>query len=227
MKRKNLLATISLSIAMSFASSSVLAKDPVYEVTITNLTKNIIFTPILVVSHRKGINLFKPGDFASSELESIAEGGDTAPMTTLLEDDSKVIDVVNSGGPLTPGDSVTVEVDATKGAKYISMASMMLPTNDGFIALNGVKAPHGKASVIYHSPGYDAGTEANDELCIHIPGPQCTIINGGVEGEAFSAPDATDESYVHIHSGIQSVGDLAPGIYAWLNPVALISIQRK
>ena len=114
----------------------------------------------------------------------------------------------------------TVEVAARKGANYISLVSMMLPTNDGFIALNGVKAPHRKVSVMYQSPGFDAGTEANDELCMHIPGPQC---DGST---STSDPDDTDEGYVYIHNGIHGIGDLAPATYTWHNPAATISIKR-
>ncbi len=218
MKQKNYFTVFSLAAFLSFASSSVLADNPVYQVTITNLTGNIIFTPILVASHRKGVKLFKTGQPASYELGRIAEGGDVVPMASLLSSNEKVIDVADSGGPLLPGDSVTVEVNARKGAKYISLASMMLPTNDGFIALNGVKAPRGRQQVTYLSPGYDAGTETNDELCANIPGPQCN-------GIPFS-PDDEGEGYIFIHSGIHDIGDLPSATYDWRNPVASISIRR-
>jgi hypothetical protein len=92
------------------------AKDSQYEVTITNLTRGQSFTPILVASHREGVSLFKLGDPASDELAALAEGGDVGPLTMILEADSRVIDVQNSGGLLAPGDSVTVLIDAKKGA---------------------------------------------------------------------------------------------------------------
>ena len=188
-----------------------------YHVTITNITNSINFTPILVTSHRKGVSLYELGSAASDELTAIAEGGDIAPLTAVLQDDPRVADVNNSGGLLVPGDSVTVTVSAKRGARHISMASMMLPTNDGFIALNSVKAPsHG--TVTYYSPGFDAGTEPNDELCISIPGPSC-----GGEGPS---PAAGGEGYVHINRGIHGIGDLAPDIYDWRNSVAKITITR-
>jgi len=188
-----------------------------YHVTITNITNSINFTPILVTSHRKGVYLYELGSPASDELTAIAEGGDIAPLTAVLQDDSRVEDVQNSGGLLGPGESVTVTVSAKHGARNISIASMMLPTNDGFIALNSVKAPrHG--TVAYYSPGYDAGTEPNDELCISIPGPTC-----GGEGPS---PGAGGEGYVHINRGIHGIGDLAPDVYDWRNSVAKITISR-
>ena len=188
------------------------------QVTITNLTSAVSFTPILVTSHRKGVSLYEPGSAASDELAAIAEGGDIAPMTAVLQADPRVADVQNSAGLLAPGSSVTVSVSSKHGARHISLASMMLPTNDGFIALNSVRAPrHGTAS--YYSQGYDAGTEPNDELCISIPGPTC-----GGEGPS---PGVDGEGYVHINRGIHGIGDLAPDVYDWRNPVARITITRS
>jgi hypothetical protein len=99
-----------------------------------------------------------------------------------------------------------VVVSAKHGARRISLASMMLPTNDGFIALDSVPAPRHGSSTFY-SPGYDAGTEANDELCASIPGPTC----GGAGLSPGDNPG--DEKFVHIH-------------YDWRNPVAKITISR-
>jgi hypothetical protein len=207
------------AISMLLLTSATASADgnTTYHVTVTNVTHSINFTPILVASHRKGVSLYKTGSPASEELTAIAEGGDTAPMAAVLEGDPRVVDVQNSGALLGPGESVTVSVSAKRGARHISLASMMLPTNDGFIALNSVKAPrHGSAT--YYSPGYDAGTEPNDELCISIPGPTC-----GGEGPS---PGAGGEGYVHINRGIHGIGDLAPDVYDWRNPVAAITITR-
>ena len=200
------------------SSTAATADGPAsYHVTVTNITNSINFTPILVASHRKGVSLYELGSPASDELTAIAEGGDIAPLSAVLQDDPRVADVQDSGDLLGPGESVTVTVSATRGAHNISMASMMLPTNDGFIALNSVKAPrHG--TVTYYSPGYDAGTEPNDELCISIPGPTC-----GGEGPS---PGAGGEGYVHINRGIHGIGDLAPDVYDWRNAVAKITISR-
>lgn len=200
-------------------STSVYADSNTYEVTITNLTRSQNFTPILVTSHRGGVSLFEAGSAASDELAALAEGGDVVPMTTLLEGNDKVVDVANSDGLLVPGASVTVTVSAGHGAKKISLASMLIPTNDAFISLNSVKAPRGHKAVTYYSPAYDAGSEPNDELCISIPGPDC----GGDGG----SPGEGGEGYVHIHSGIHGIGDLEPSKYDWRNPVAKITIRRS
>ena len=218
-----------IAASLMLASSSALADgSKVYEVTITNITNAIIFTPILVASHKKGLApLFELGSPASDGMTKIAESGDTAPLTAYLNANPDVVEMGNSVGLLHPGASVTVMVSAEHGAKHISIASMMLPTNDGFIALNGVKAPK-KGSVTYYSPGYDAGTEKNDEWCAYIPGPQCYEINGGFMGMGSSpgVGNPGDEGYVHIHRGIHGIGDLAADVYDWRNPVAKITITR-
>ncbi len=191
--------------------------DNKYQVTITNLTNAIDFTPILVSSHRKGVSIVELGSAASAEVTAIAEGGNIAPLAEKLNGNAKVIDVQNSADLLAPGQSVTVEVSAKSHAKYISLISMMLPTNDGFIALNSVRAP-GHGSVTYFSPGYDAGTETNDESCFNIPGPSC----GGEGPSEFD----TGEGHIHIHRGIHGIGNLSADVFDWNNPVAKITIRR-
>jgi len=218
------LTSAAIAAGLVVTSSSALAdSNKTYEVTITNITSAIIFTPILVASHKKGLApLFELGLPASDGMTAIAEGGDTAPLAAYLEAMGRGVDVENSGGPLFPGHSVTVMVSAKNGAKHVSIASMMLPTNDGFIGLNGVKAPK-KGTATYYSPGYDAGTEENDEFCANIPGPQCGGI-GPSPGPAPGEANPGDEGYVHIHRGIHGINDLVAGVYDWRNPVAKITI---
>ncbi len=170
--------SLTLSVILAFCtvlltSTSVLAGKANFEVTITNVTQGQTFTPILVASHKRGVKLFELGEMASDELATLAEAGNVAPLTGLLIGNPKVIDVANSDGLLAPGDSVTVVVDASNGAKQVSVASMLIPTNDAFFSLNGVKAPKGNKTVVYLSPAYDAGSEPNDELCDNIPESHC------------------------------------------------------
>lgn len=65
-----------------------------------------------------------------------------------------------------------------------------------------------------------AGTEANNELCTHIPGPACSDTPGNEE-------DGPGEGFVHIHRGFHGVGgELAGADYDWRNPVAEIYIAK-
>ncbi len=205
-----------------FSSSSSLASGKAtYHVTITNITNAIVFTPILVASHRKPISLFELGSPASEDLSTVAESGDTGPMMATLDNDPEIVDVQSSGAALAPGESVTVIVRAGHGAKRISVVSMLLPTNDGFFALDSVRVPRHR-SATYFSPGYDSGSEFNDESCANsIPGPP-----GLCGGEGVSAEADTDEGYVHIHRGMHGIADLEASTYDWRNPVAKITVVR-
>ncbi len=192
------------------------ARGVMYEVTITNITRGAFFTPILVASHRSGVSLFALGQPASAELATLAEGGDVEPLAQMLRADNRVVDIANSTGLLEPGRSVTVQVVA-QGADRISLAAMILPTNDGLIALNGVAAPRSGGET-HWALGYDAGSEPNDERCAAIPGPQC-----GGEG---ASPLAGGEGFVHVHAGIHGIADLKVEEYDWRNPMAVVTIKK-
>jgi len=204
------------------AQTTTAAAAPRFEVTVTNLTRGQQFTPILVASHREGVRLFTLGSPASSELATLAEEGNTAPLAALLLATPGVRDIATSAGLLNPGQSVTISVDAGGGFDHLSVAAMLIPTNDGFFALNGVEGPLGDQALTLYSPAYDAGSERNDELCASIPGPffaECGGAGGG-------GKPGGGEGYVHIHAGIHGVGDLDPAHRDWRNPVAQVTIRR-
>ena len=199
--------------ALAFSSGS---DGEEFDVTITNLTRGQQFTPILVVTHEEGVNLFTLGEAASGALATLAETGATGDLTALLMGMPGVNDVVTVGPLLDPGASRTITIEGGGKFKYISVASMLIPTNDGFFALNGVKGLTGK-TLTFLSPAYDAGSEVNNELCASIPGPVC--------GDADNAPGG-GEGYVHRHAGIHGIGDLGPEDRDWRNPVAKITISE-
>ena len=91
LKRATRVAFVS---ALICSSSSVLANGyATFHVTITNLTNAIIFTPILVASHRRAVPIFELGSPASKGLTAIAEGGDVEPLTKTLKLNHQVVDV--------------------------------------------------------------------------------------------------------------------------------------
>jgi hypothetical protein len=191
-----------------------------FSITVTDLTAGQTFTPILAASHRAGMTLFTLGSPASVSLEILAEAGDVAPLKALLSSSAQVLDTTDSGAPLPPGASVTLFVNTRGSFDHVSVAAMLVPTNDGFFAVNDRAGPEGEHTVTVYSPAYDAGSEANDESCAHIPGPPAVC-----QGEGFNA--ARDEgNFVHIHPGIHGIGDLKADVYDWRNPVAKITIRR-
>ena len=121
----------------------------------------------------------------------------------------------------------TFALDAgNAGNRFFSYASMVIPSNDAFIASADPTAHAvfdelgnfvGGSFVVYGSRVRDAGTEVNDESCANIPGPYCM-------GAPYSPEDG--EGFVHVANGIQGIGDLPPEMFDWRNPVASVSIRR-
>jgi hypothetical protein len=224
LKRTTLALAIGLVVLFVFAfpKRSLSQDGLVYEVIVTNLTRGQQFTPILAATHPEGISLFTLGSPSTPELATLAEEGNTAPLAGLLMATPGVRDVTTSSGLTNPGASTHIVVQASGRADHISVAAMLIPTNDGFFALNDVELPKGNSELTVFSPAYDVGGERNDELCASIPGPffsECGGPGGG--GTAGGG-----EGYVHIHSGIHGIGNLSAALRDWRNPVAKISIRR-
>lgn len=213
-------ATMALAL---FAGSAVAQVD--YEVTITNITPGQTFTPQLVVTHPGDAIIFRLGEPASPELEMLAESGATAPLTEALS--AVAMDITTIPGLLGPGEQASVVVSGNPGRGFISVAAMLIPTNDTFVAMNRMKLPRSGA-VQQMVPAYDAGTEYNDQNCANIPGPVC-----GGEGNS-PGPNDTDEGFVHIGNGMHELGDedemgnpiIDPKTYDWRNSVARITVRR-
>ncbi|MEM9387618.1 MAG: spondin domain-containing protein [Pseudomonadota bacterium] len=214
---KNLIAVGTL--ALSAAATSIAHADS-FEVSITNISRGVQFTPILVVAHSADIALWEFGAPASDELAFLAEDGDTTPLQTLL---ATVPDLVSDFGAtegLTdPGSSASVIVEGGEGFDRISLAAMLLPTNDSFVGADSLRVPRRVGGTrTYFAIGLDAGSELNDEVCENIPGPTC--------GGAGASPNEGGEGYVHVSGGIAGIADVTPSVYDWRNPVARVTITR-
>lgn len=196
--------------------------DRSYEVTITNITGGQSFTPVLVATHTSDVAFFNLGEAPSADLADLAEGGATGGLQATLDSmpeyvmETTTSGVTEDGNPLiNPGESVTVTISGSRYFNRISLAGMLLPTNDSFVAINSMRLPsHSSAQL---ARAYDAGSEMNDELCANIPGPTCM-------GAPFS--EGLAEGYVYISPGISGEGDLAASAHNWKNPVARVTIKR-
>lgn len=225
----SLLRKIIALLATLILSQSLYAAD--YRVEITNLTHRIDFTPRIVIAHVP-VSFFSAGDNlndtqggllngqVNNALKEIAEAGNIDPMVAILEQDNikSAAAFVTGEGLLKSGESQTVTLQNIEGFSKISLFAMMLPTNDGLVALNNMDLPE-SGSVRYHINGYDAGTETNTENCDDIPGPLC---NG-----AAQSPDDNGEEFIHIHRGIRGIGStIESATYDWKNPVAVVTITK-
>ncbi len=185
-----------------------------YEVTFTNITHGVVLTPpIFALSHRQ-IDIFEVGEPASLGLEMLAEGGMTGELRAELEAVG-VQDVVETAMPVMPGASITVVLEGDLFSR-LNLASMLLPTNDGFVAMNGERLWKRFQDRTFYLKSHDAGTEVNDEVCASIPGPQCG-------GEGFNA--AGGEGFVAPHAGIHGEAELSRMMYNWGEPVAKVTVR--
>jgi len=226
---KSTITKLALTSAL-IMSSSLMALE--IDVKITNLTSGINFTPLLVSAHDSSTKLFMAGDSASANLKAMAEGGDISGLVADLDNANAntISNPVNaedaSKNLLAPGASTVASLTTATGNDYLSIVAMMLPTNDGFVAMNSVKIPTEVGTYKYVLNAHDAGTEANTELTADIP----ALANGtGATGLA-----TTSEGFIHIHRGNVGDTDASGGLsdinastQRFLNPVASVIITVK
>lgn len=203
-----------------------------YRVTIENLTSGQPFSPGVAITHTQQASLFHVGGRASEGVRAIAEDGDPSVALAALPGESGIDDVVAIASPIHrvggPGsNTLTFEITGAANANRLSLAVMLICTNDGFTGLDTIKLPGGFSADTYETAGYDAGTEANNELFTHIVDP-CQAI-GPVAGPP-PIPNgnlrvATNGTITH-HPGIQGGADLVIGQHGWHDPVARIRVQR-
>lgn len=200
-----------------------------YAVTVTNLTNAQPLSPVAVIGHSSGFRVFDVGSPASPGLEELAEGGANATLIAEADGDAAVIVTGSGAAPIGPGGSETVMIsvlDSDRFGLLLSVTSMLVNTNDAFTGLNGtaVQALAVGDVMTVNAIAYDAGTEADTEMAIHIPGPA-----GG--GEGFNAARDDQADRVAMHAGVVSQDDgLASSDLSeqnrFDNPVARISIER-
>ncbi len=182
-------------------------------VTIENLApaNGNFLTPTWVGFHDGSFDLYDLGEPATAGLERIAEDGNTGPLSgEFLASGGGIIDatVFGPGGPIAPGETAAMSFNLNPGDptnRYFSYASMVIPSNDAFVA-NGNPTIYpvfdenggfvGGSFIIMGSQVRDAGTEVNDEI------PENTAFFGQM------APDTgVDENgRVDVHPGFLPAG---------------------
>jgi hypothetical protein len=238
-RRRALAAVAAAAVALAAAPAADAKRAETFEVTYTDLTSGQPLTPAVAATHRGKNEVFRVGREASFGLKEIAENGNNAPMLSRLSSDDDVSDVVEApGGPLVPagspgdamfGQSTTFSIQADRGARFLSLASMLICTNDGFTGVNALKLPSKAGdSVTVETAGYDAGTEVNTEDFADIVPPCQDLIgvSSGEPGTGASNPALAEGGLIAHHAGILGVADLVPAIHGWdVNaPVARITV---
>jgi len=233
----NLIAVATLSLALTFllpeAAHSKGGKT--YKITITNLTAGQPLTPPILVTHTGRTGIFEVGEAASEGIRQIAENGNGAPLLQALGEDTQVHDVVAGAAPLVPANnpgatgfesSATFTITSHGRARFLSYASMLICTNDGFTGLDSVRLPNHKVTV--YAAAYDARTEMNTEDFADIVPPCQALIGVSSDdpGTGMSNPLLAEDGIVIPHAGINGGIDLFPEVHGWGDPVAKIEIER-
>lgn len=239
-KIKSTLLPLVVALGMSSAANAAM-----WDVKVTNLTNGNHFTPLLVTAHDSDTHLFQAGTAAGTSIQLMAECG---ALTDLLTDLGGVdadtianpVGEVSMSDPgfLAPGASTTAMITTTN--THLSLVAMILPSNDGFVGLDSIHVPTEVGTYTYYVNGYDAGTEANNELkdttgscAINQAGyPGVPSGSEGMNGSGVAGADSN--TMVHVHRGVlgdsDSTGgmsDLSSAVHRWQNPMAKVTITVK
>ncbi len=199
--------------AALFSLTGLLASTTHVEIIFENLSEDggLWNTPLFLGFHDGIFDPFNIGDPASASVEALAEEGD--PMKLL--DDIGMVGGAKSGvlfgddapgvGPgvlFNPGssNSLVIKLNASTN-RYLSFASMLLPSNDAFIG-NDDPIAHdlfdamgnfndGFSIDLFGTDVWDAGTEENDGM-----GAPFSVIGG------VSTP--TVGGVVSVHGGLNN-----------------------
>lgn len=124
---------------------------------------------------------------------------------------------------------VEFEIEGLTGAKYLSIVSMLICTNDGFTGLNAVRLPKRVGDVVsIDAVAYDAGTEENTEAFADLV-PPCGPLTGfdsQGQGTGMSNPALAEGGVVSEHLGISGGSDLEVDPHDWIGPIARVVVER-
>jgi Spondin_N len=190
-------------------------------VTIQNLTPpgpgapgSQPLSPPLFVVHSSRADVWSVGEIASHGVAAIAEDADNSVLESALPQVDGVKSVATgAGGPIPSGATRTYMVETSGRFSRLTVLTMLVNTNDAFTGLDSLRPRSGRTTL--ETMAYDAGSERNNELKSHIPGPCC--------GNAFVR--APEGNLIRMHEGITGRGELAPAQYDWDGPAARIMIE--
>ena len=218
------LATTALAVGPAAADDDERDGDAAktWRVTITNLTPpgpgapgSQPLSPPLFVVHSSQADIWGVGEIASHGVAAIAEDANNAPLESALPALPGVKTVhTGAGGPIPSGVTRSFTVETTGRFNRLSVVTMLVNTNDAFTGLDSLRLRgHGSS---HETMAYDAGSEKNNELKSHIPGPCC--------GNPFVRDP--EGALIGPHEGISGRGQLSPALYDWDGAAARITIER-
>jgi hypothetical protein len=212
------------------SNNTEVVEDAQFNITTTNLTNAQIMSPVAVIMHNSGYHNFIDGESASLAVETLAEGGDNAPLLEAAATAEQYI-ASGSAGPVLPsavGATLTLDVPADQLSDLrLSVMSMLIRTNDAFTGLNAIDISNMEvgSSRTFTAPTWDAGTELDDEVGVNMP---------GAGGEGFNATRNDRIDLVRFHNGVVTSSSPEFGLPTsdlveadrFLNPTSRIVVTR-
>ena len=215
-----LFVAAALMLTLIPATPADASAEKTYRVTITNLTEGQPMTPFVVATHSRRARIFKPWRVASDGLQSLAENGGVPDLITELQGKRGFGDVQVAGSaPFNGGESVSVDVVSSPGNRFVSVAGMLICTNDGFGAVSRKHLNRNHTRTFY-GYAWDAGTEINTEAYVDLV-PPCD----GLGQTGMTNPELAENGHVRYHRGIKGVGDLQPDVHGWHGPVIKVVVE--
>ena len=187
------------------------------------------------MTHAKDAGFFTVGEMASEEFQQLAENGNAVPLVEMLKEKKGIVEIVQGETPLVPANdpgetglshTETFEISTSGNQRYLSYASMLVCTNDGFAGIDSVKLPIKKLTL--YGMAYDARTEMNTEnFADMVPPCQGAIgVSSDDDGTAQTNPAIAEDGVIIPHAGIVGDEDLQERIHEWGSSVVKIDIVR-
>ena len=209
-----------------------------YRLTVANLAAGQPLTPPLVVLHGAEVSLAEAGAPVGAGLQQLAENGNPQVLVDALEGADGVGAVAVGDHPIVAGgvpgaaelpSFTSLEISGPASAGLVSIASMLICTNDGLSLVSNAELPAtvGERSIFF-SGAYDAGTEINTESFADLV-PPCQGVVGvtsEVEGAGESNPELAEGGVLAAHQGIGGEADLDAMTHGVAENPALVVIER-
>lgn len=197
-----------LLVCLVSMSASVLAGQITVQVKSLASVEGVRFSPTWVGFHDGSFDTFDAGTPASSQIEMLAEDGNSSGISGIFTGDKDGL-ILGPGTPpiFMPGDigSMTFDIDMSSDV-YFSYLAMVVPSNDAFvgnddpmaiqIVNNGTFTPI--TFKVYGSMVWDAGTEVNDE----VP------VNTALLGQTTPNTGVTEGANIVLHNGHMVPGNI-------------------
>jgi Spondin_N len=223
--RMKLVAGFLIALLTLMLTACPLDRPQAFELVLTNLTHNQPMSPPVFLFHSLSYRVWEIGTPASAEFEWLAESGDSSQLLLSAAQNDAVSLAHGAAEPLGVGQRQILELIPVGGALHLTVAGMLVNTNDAVAAVSAVDLngllPGEQMTVDLYV--LDAGTELNTEDASSVPGPVAF-------GEGYHV-DREAQNRVRYHTGVLTqddglVSSVLNASHRFDNPAAQLVIKR-